>query len=190
MTKWILAILALVFAITTAFVILTITGVVQPQPWIESFVEGQPRLRPYLETYRRGLEVEAWLAEQEQLLELEHQDVAQQQDEFNEARQQLAQWEMDLDAREKTLDEAFAQLERQQAELRNAQAEEVNTLLLADMYSEMRPADAAEIFERMDEATALDILRAMDPRRSSPLVAAMNRELAARLSRQLKEVNP
>ncbi len=190
MAKWFLTILALLMAVTAAFVVLAVTDVIEPGAWVQAWAERSPQLRPYLQTYRRGQEAGAWIDEQEQRLAVAEQELSQREQELAAAWNTLSQQSVALDARESNITDQLNELEEQRNQLAALQGEEANTMLLADMYSDMRPGDAAAIFERMDEATALAILRVMNPRQSAPIMADMDRDLAARLSQRLKDASP
>jgi len=66
------------------------------------------------------------------------------------------------------------------------EAEEKNVLLLAKMYSAMKPADAVKIFEKMNDDTAVSILAKMKPQVSSRILGKMKPSKGTLISEMLR----
>ncbi len=187
MLKWVLAVLALFAALAAALVVFTITDVIHPQTWVLSYAEDHPRWSAYLRTYERGQDVEAAMEAKEQKLAAAWDDLETVREELDQQQRELDHRSAALDSREQELENRRQEIEHLRAEVKGLQAEEENISRLADMYSEMRPTEAAAIFERLDLDVALNILRAMNARSSSAIMAELDPDLAAQLSRQLTE---
>ena len=61
--------------------------------------------------------------------------------------------------------------------------------LLAGLYSNMKPAQAAAILDKLDVPKAAAILRRLDSRMAGPVLAAMDPGLAAGVTQELGRVH-
>lgn len=168
MGKLFLSILALLVAIITAAVILTITGVIHPQGLLINIAYSIDSIAPHLETYERGSDVESWQADEQRRLD--------------EAWEQLEARNLELDRKKTQLADLETKLSIQENNLHQGLAEQQNRKKLIELYTEMTPEDAVNIFKVMDEDLALSIILGMDSRTAADILARLPSELAASLS--------
>ncbi len=172
MFKWLLAVLALFFALFTALIVFSITGVIEPQTYLLQAIRETDWAEPYVNAYDIGLDVEKWRRQEDQKLVEAWSDVEEARAAIQQARTALEQRESALNSREE-------RLEARLAANRNVQR-------LAELYTEMAPQEAVEILKLMEEAMVAEILLSMAPQDASIILASMPPELAASLSRQLQ----
>lgn len=170
MFKWVAAIISLIIAVIGASVVLTITGVIQPQDAILEYSRSISWLAPHIEIYSIGQDNQAWLAEKEQEITLAWNDVENERLMLIQERQRLENLETRLD--------------RQEQDLNNAKKINQSVASLATLYSNMRPEEAVEIMELLDSSLVLDILQTMEIETAALILSSFSPELAAELSGQ------
>lgn len=107
----------------------------------------------------------------------------------------------DLDLREAQIAAAEQLARREIAELtslriavekaiaQQTQAAEADVTLLVNLYSNMKPVQAAGIFSKLDAPKAAAILRRLEPRLAGPIVAAMDPPAAAAVTDELQKAH-
>lgn len=170
MFKWVAAVFSLIIALIVASVILTITGVIQPQAAILEYGHSVSWIAPHLEIYAIGQENQSWLSEKEQTIALAWSEIEDDRLILIQEKQQLEDWE--------------ARLDRQEQDLINAKSFSQSVTSLATLYSNMRTEEAVEIMELLDSSLLLDVLQSMDIETAALILASFPRELAAELSGQ------
>lgn len=178
MGRWILVTLLLTGALVVAFVILSVTNVIDGPALLWKFGLSISWLQPHLETYSRGSQSEEWMAARESELEAEQGRVADFETELLALEKELEQRKQALERREAELDKREAELEAERAQRRNVQT-------LAELYSEMPPAEAAPILQKLDQPLLLEILLAMDTQDAANVLLQLPTDLAAALSKSL-----
>jgi flagellar motility protein MotE (MotC chaperone) len=121
--------------------------------------------------------------------------------ELNSRKAALDKRERDLDMREAKLAAAeilarkeIAQMTELRGEVEKLVVNETNGAdsdlsLLAGLYSNMKPAQAAAILDKLDVPKAAAILRRLDSRMAGPVLAAMDPGLAAGVTQELGRVH-
>ncbi|MCS7214874.1 MAG: hypothetical protein RMI30_04795 [Thermodesulfovibrio sp.] len=90
--------------------------------------------------------------------------------------EELKKLKSEIEAKIKQQEELKAQLEKAQTE---------NYQRLAKIYESMPPEEAAARLEKLDEETATTLLLAIKPRQAAKILANVNPEKAAALSKRL-----
>ncbi len=168
MLKWLSAIYTLIISLIIAGVILTITGVINPQATIINYAGTMPAFAPYFETYSIGAHWQNWRQQQDVEIEL--------------ARQELEEIHLELVAKEKQLEELSNSLARQEQALSDEVLKNKSVANLAHLYTEMRPEEAVAILQLMEEDLVLDVILAMDSESAALILASLPPEMAAQLS--------
>lgn len=168
MYKWLIVILVVILAVVTAVVGFTITGVIQPQHALLEYAKTSPSFKPYFDTYEIGKTYEEY--HERKLSELKTAQLA--------LAEELAQVAAERDR----LLEFDNRLQQQANQLTTNQAYQQSIERLAEMYTTMRPAEAAKIFEHMEEELLLSILLAMDSETASLILVELPPKLSASLS--------
>ncbi|HHX01857.1 MAG TPA: hypothetical protein GX739_04185 [Firmicutes bacterium] len=173
MVRWLAAIYTLILSMIIAFVLLTATGLIQPQDKIIQYAQAIPAFAPYVETYYIGVQWQDWHAEKQAEFEARHQELEQQHG--------------ILMAKEQELETLRDSLARQEQALNEQRAKDQTTANLANLYSQMRPEEAVAILQLMDQQLVLDVLLAMDDETAALILAAFPPSLAAQLSTIFQE---
>jgi flagellar motility protein MotE (MotC chaperone) len=112
-------------------------------------------------------------------------------------RNEMDNWNQDLDLREKLLKAAEQRLDKKLADLQGLQdsikgllkqhEEEQETKLksLVKIYETMKPKDAANVFEKLDMNILLDVVERMKEAKIAPIIAAMNPDKAKSVTEEL-----
>ncbi|ACI20291.1 MotE family protein [Thermodesulfovibrio yellowstonii] len=98
------------------------------------------------------------------------------QEDLSKKTEELKKLKNEIDAKIKQQEELKAQLEKAQAE---------NYQRLAKIYEQMPPEEAATRLEKLDEDTATILLLAIKPRQAAKILANVNPEKAAILSKKI-----
>jgi flagellar motility protein MotE (MotC chaperone) len=113
---------------------------------------------------------------------------------LQQRREQLDQQSRELDMRENLLKAAEKRIEERIKELkqletnfgsaqrRQDEEEQSRMKSLVIMYEAMKPKDAARIFDRLDLAILVDVVNAMKPGKVADVMAAMDADVAQRLT--------
>lgn len=113
---------------------------------------------------------------------------------LQQRREQLDQQSRELDMRENLLKAAEKRIEERIKELkqletnfgtaqrRQDEEEQGRMKSLVIMYEAMKPKDAARIFDRLDLAILVDVVNAMKPSKVADVMAAMDSDVAQRLT--------
>jgi flagellar motility protein MotE (MotC chaperone) len=111
---------------------------------------------------------------------------------LQQRRQELDTRARDIELRENLIREAEQRLEARMNELRaleNPNAENApdspRMKNVVAMYEGMKPKDAARILDKLDMPVLVDIARAMKPAKLAEVIAAMNADIAQRLTVEL-----
>ncbi len=100
-------------------------------------------------------------------------------DDLSKKTEELKKLKEEIEAKIKQQEELKAQLEKAQTE---------NYQRLAKIYEQMPPEEAAARLEKLDEDTATTLLLAIKPRQAAKILANVNPEKAAVLSKRLVSV--
>ena len=118
---------------------------------------------------------------------------------LQQRREQLDQQARDLDTRENLLHATEKRIQDRIAELKqleagaqavqdnNAAADVAKVKTLVVMYETMKPKDAARIFNKLDLPILVDVSSAMKPAKLADVLAAMDENVAKRLTVALAE---
>jgi len=118
---------------------------------------------------------------------------------LQQRREQLDQQARDLDTRENLLRAAEKRIQDRIAELKqleagaqvvqqkSADAEVAKVKTLVVMYETMKPKDAARIFNKLDMPILVDVSSAMKPAKLADVLAAMDENVAKKLTVALAE---
>jgi flagellar motility protein MotE (MotC chaperone) len=118
---------------------------------------------------------------------------------LQQRREQLDQQARDLDTREnllrateKRIQDRIAELKQmeagvQVAQEKGAEADVAKVKTLVIMYETMKPKDAARIFNKLDLPILVDVSSAMKPAKLADVLAAMDENVAKRLTVALAE---
>lgn len=98
------------------------------------------------------------------------------QEDIAKKTEELRRLKDEIEAKIKQNEELKAQLEKAQAE---------NYQRLAKIYESMPPEEAAARIEKLDEETATTLLLAIKPRQAAKILANVNPEKAAALSKRI-----
>ncbi len=167
-----LVILALILAILAASVVFTITGVIQPQQALIRMAGTTSWLAPHVDTYMYGREYEVLFTSKQEELDQAWAALAQTEQEQARELDRLQDWE--------------ARLRRQSELIEKNQADAANVQRLAELYTEMQPAEAVRILQLLDEELLFKVLVSMDSQTASEILATLPPELAASLSSRFK----
>lgn len=178
MRRWFLVIGLLLIAIISAFVVFSITGVIDTPALFWNAAQSISWLEPYAATYSRGLDVEGWMKEQQLEIDRQWSELHQTEEDLQSQKTALEQHSQSLDQREQKLRQQEESLQREIAERRNIQR-------LAEIYAEMPTEEAARILEEMDQDLVLNILAEMDMRDAAMILTMFPTNLAVSLSKQL-----
>ncbi|HKM17070.1 MAG: hypothetical protein GX228_04015 [Firmicutes bacterium] len=173
MVRWLAAVYTLIISVIIAFVLLTITGLIQPQDKLIEYAQSIQAFAPYVETYYVGAQWQDWHAEKQAEFDAIHQEIEAQHQSLNAKEQQLHVLSQSLARQEQTLNEQRAKSQ--------------SAANLARLYSQMRPEEAVEILQLMDQELILEVLLAMDEETAALVLAALPRSLAAELSTRFQE---
>lgn len=182
MGKWVLAILSLFLAIIVAFGILTATGVIDGGALLWSWGLRISWLRPHLETYAHGQDVEAYLASQEAELRAKLAELENRESELQASLTKLEQQVQQIEKRESDLAAREARLQALEEQRRSVQT-------LAQIYGGMAPADAARILQQLDQELLLQVFLEMDSYEAAQILIALPTNLAAALSAKLGQAS-
>lgn len=171
MSKWILSLIALLVAISTAFVILTITDVIS-QEAVWDYAGTVSWLAPHVETYNIGKGNEEWRHEQQDLID--------------QAWLEIEQAKRGIFVEQDLLSSKRTSLTKQEEELFIQKEGNKKIQHLASLYSEMKPEEAVNILKIMDLDLILKIILAMDTGTASLILAGLPPEIAASLSEQFQ----
>jgi flagellar motility protein MotE (MotC chaperone) len=112
-------------------------------------------------------------------------------------RNEMDNWNQDLDLREKLLKATEQRLDKKLADLQGLQNsiksllkqhedEQENKLKsLVRIYETMKPKDAANVFEKLDMNILLDVVERMKESKIAPIIAAMNPDKAKSVTEEL-----
>lgn len=115
-------------------------------------------------------------------LEKEKAALAAGRAELEQEKEAVDQRQRELDERQRQLEAMAAELEGEQGRVRTAE-EKIDRL--AGLYQEMKPQDAVEIISRLEDDLVVAVLERLEPRQAAAIIALMDAERAARLSRQI-----
>ncbi|NLJ81212.1 MAG: hypothetical protein GX335_09330 [Firmicutes bacterium] len=178
MGRWFVAFGLLIIAIILAFIIFSVTGVIDAPTLFWKLGLRISWLEPYLETYSRGKDIENWLAAQEEELGIRASEVEAYAQELKTQEEQLEESIQKFIKEETELLEHITKLEEELSERRNIQR-------LAEIYTEMGAEEAARILEEAGQELALQILTWMDERDAADILTKLPTNLAVALSKQL-----
>lgn len=118
------------------------------------------------------------------------EDLAERRRELERRERDLEFREGLLQATEQRVDEKIEELEALRAELQavldkkeGEEAAEIQRLV--QIYSKMKPKDAARVFERLEIPLLLSVLRAMKEIRSAPILAEMDPDRVSEVTAEL-----
>ena len=112
-------------------------------------------------------------------------------------REELEQWEADLEVKQKLLEASSQKLDEKIAELKAIKTdaevllqsynehEDAKIRSLVKIYEAMKPKDAASIFNEMDMDITLEIIDKMAEKKASPIIAAMDTKNARKITEEL-----
>lgn len=178
MGRWLLVVTLLLAAIIVAFSIFVVTGVIDGPALFWRVGTQVGWLRPHLETYAHGQDAEAWIARQEEALQLRVEELELRVQELQSDQKRLEQWAQQLDKREADLNALEAKLQAEQAQRRNTQT-------LAQIYTSMDPEEAAQILAQLDQDLILAVLLQMDLQLAADILTNLPTNLAVTLSKQI-----
>lgn len=178
MRRWFLVIGLLLVAIISAFVVFSITGVIDTPALVWNAAQSISWLKPHAATYSRGLDVEGWMDEQQREIDRQLTELRQSEEALQQLQTQLDQRSQLLDQREQNLNEREETLQKELTERRNIQR-------LAEIYTEMPVEEAARILEKMEQQLVLDILVEMDMRDAADILTMFPTNLAVSLTKQM-----
>lgn len=178
MGRWVLAFTFLLIAVLAAFVVLSVTGVIDGPALLWSWAGRIDWLQPHLATYSRGQEAETWIAAQEAELMAMLADLENRYEELRASQNRLEQRSQQLDKRESELAAWEARLQAEAEHRRSVQN-------LAEIYSGMQPQDAAHILQELDRELVLQVLLEMDTFTAADILTLLPTNLAAALSKEL-----
>lgn len=180
-----LAVLLLIVSLLTALFVLQVTGLWE---WINPLTRraaAWPVLQPHVEMYRLGREEWRIADMQRRELELIELDLDARARRLDEEARQLARDRNELQLEQNRLTEWEARLEQEQAALQEARDEIASLEQLRELYSSMRPQEAAVILLDMDEAEISRLLADMPPRQAGAILALLPSDKAIAVSRAL-----
>ena len=106
--RWFLVIGLLLVAIISAFVVFSITGVIDTPALVWNAAQSISWLKPHAATYSRGLDVEGWMDEQQREIDRQLAELRQSEEALQQLQTQLDQRSQLLDQREQNLNEVGA----------------------------------------------------------------------------------
>ncbi len=178
MGKWVMVVAILFVAIIVAFSIFVATGVIDGPALFWNVGMKIGWIEPHLQVYSHGQDAEAWIATQQDKLQLIIDDLEQREVALHAGQEQLDQRAQQLDKREADLNSQTARFQGEQAKRRNVQT-------LAALYTEMGPAEAAPIIEKLEQSLILDVLLNMDMQDAANILVELPTTLAIALSEHL-----
>lgn len=182
MGKWVLAVTLLLIAVLVAFGIFIATGVIDGPALFWRIGRNIEWVKPHLETYVHGQDVEAFVARFDDELHQEKEDLQQRESQLQTDRIKHNERAEQLDKRVIELNSLAEKLEAEQAQRRNIQR-------LAEIYTEMTAQDAARILAELEQELILDLLLEMDMQDAANILIELPTNLAAALSEKLGEVS-
>jgi len=178
--KWILVFFLLLLAIFSGFIVFLATGVLDPHetviPWVKSFSWAEP----YANTYSIGRDAQAWRRQEQGAIDEKWMEITA-------LRQEIEQREQEQNTRESRLNSREQAIEREQNELDARKREQFSVERLSQIYTEMDPVEAARILQGLERNIIIDVLLEMDIGLSAEILTIFPTELAAELSRSIKE---
>lgn len=182
MGRWFLAFGLLTAAVLIAFVILSVTGVIDAPGLFWQIALNSSRLKPHLETYSQGREAEEWIAGKYAELEAEKEELVAFERELKTEKERLEQEALELTKKE-------TQLQADKAAFAKELNQRHNVRRLAEIYREMSADEAARLLEGAEQNLALQILTWMDERDAADILTKLPTNLAVSLSKQLRQEN-
>lgn len=142
-----------------------------------------PAVAPHVQMYRIGRgDWEEWQQERDALVQW-------QMDLEREARRLTDEWarleteRRALEAREEALRREEARIAARLEELEQAEERAATIDRLREIYEAMRPEEAAAVAEKLEDAVLLQLLTNMEPARAARLLGQLDPDRAARLTR-------
>ncbi len=117
---------------------------------------------------------------------LERETLLRKQEELDRREQALSALEDEIDAKLVRLQELEASISRMLEEAREVMDEKLKHLI--DVYSNMKPKQAAEVIETLDEDIAVKILAGMPGRVAGEILSNVQAEKAAQLTEMLTNI--
>lgn len=114
---------------------------------------------------------------------LDWQELGKRKDELDRREQAIADMEAKLDQRVKELATLEASLKTMLDQAQQTKDEKLKHLI--DVYTNMKPKQAAEVLETLDERIAVKILAGMKGRQAGEILTGVSAKKAATLSEQL-----
>ena len=120
------------------------------------------------------------------------QNLAKRRDQLAADEKALLAREALIKAAETRMDEKIAQMTTMRTEIQGLlkqydEKQEQQVMALVDVYSKMKPKDAARIFDSLELKVLLDVLARMQSRLTAPILAEMNPERAQEVTIHLVE---